>query len=80
MHSFLTHHGYLKKHNINCVNVKIMDEGNKYFSRLMSEMLQIRSNNNAINVKNDTQNLKRIYDYIAVTKLCSIFINYIYSL
>lgn len=42
-------------------NDKILGEGKKYNSILSSEMLNIRSNNQAINAKNDTINLIRIY-------------------
>lgn len=56
----LTTHIYINNYNIYWVNVKILDKSNEYFSRLMSQLIQIISNNKAVNVKNATQNVYRI--------------------
>lgn len=51
---------HVLKDNFDWQNVKFLDEENNYFRRLMSEMLHIRSNHTALNVKNYSNNLKKI--------------------
>lgn len=48
-------------HSFHWHNIKILDDENNYFTRLMSEILHIGSKTIAINVKINTKNLNTLF-------------------
>lgn len=51
-------------HKFNFENTKILDKENNWHKRLISEMINIKLQDNAINIKEDTQNLNAYYNQI----------------
>lgn len=54
-------HRLLQKHDFNWDNFYILDKESNESKRLISEMIHINLQKNAINKKDDTQNLNNFY-------------------
>jgi len=50
-----------KDHDFDWDNPKILDKEKFYFKRLVSEMINIKSQKKALNIQSDTENLPTTY-------------------
>jgi len=60
-HSVITEHRLEFGHEFNWDNSKIVDKEKQYYRRLISEMINIKSQKNAINLQADTELLSQSY-------------------
>ncbi|KYN00647.1 hypothetical protein ALC62_08581 [Cyphomyrmex costatus] len=59
--SVITEHRLQHGHDFDWNNVEVLDDESFYHKRLISEMLHIKSQNNGLNLKTDTEGLDRSY-------------------
>jgi len=59
--SVVTEHRLEKDHDFDWDNPKILDKEKFYFKRLISEMINIKSQKKALNIQSDTENLPTTY-------------------
>jgi len=60
-HSVITNHRSELNHDFDWDNPVILDKEEKYYKRLISEMINIKSQKNAINLQSDTELLQQSY-------------------
>jgi len=66
-HSVITNHRLEFHHDFDWDNPSILDRENKYYKRLISEMINIKTQKNAINLQSDTELLQQSYSEILNT-------------
>jgi len=60
-HSVITEYRLDKNHEFDWDNPEILDKERYYYKRLISEMINIKSQRNALNMQPDTELLQQIY-------------------
>jgi len=60
-HFVITEHRLEFEHKFDWDNPKIVNKGKQYYRRLISEMINIKSQKNAINLQADTKLLPQLY-------------------
>jgi len=60
-HSVITEHRIDKNHEFDWDNPKILDREKYYYKRLVSEMINIKSQKNSLNMQTDTEHLQQSY-------------------
>jgi len=60
-HSVISEHRLQKNHDFNWDNPKILDREKIYYRRLISEMINIKTQNNGLNLQSDTELLDQTY-------------------
>jgi len=59
--SVLTEHRLGSNHEFDWENPTILDKEKQYYRRLISEMINIKTHNNTINLQSDTELLQQSY-------------------
>jgi len=60
-HSVITEHRLDKNHEFDWDNPEILDKEKFYYKRMISEMINIKSQRNALNMQSDTELLPQTY-------------------
>jgi len=60
-HSVITEHRINNNHEFNWNNPQILDKEKYYYRRLISEIINIKSQKNALNMQSDTELLQQTY-------------------
>jgi len=60
-HSVITEHRINNNHEFNWDNPEILDKEKYYYRRLISEMINIKSQKNVLNMQSDTELLQQTY-------------------
>jgi len=63
-HSVITEHRMQRSHEFDWENVEILDAERNYSKRLISEMINIKCQNESINLQMDTESLDRAYSLV----------------